>query len=44
MLYKWKLKDSEYNYVIHEGKVETSTQEEAMKIINEELNIHPHAG
>ena len=42
MLYKWKLKNLESNFAIHKGEVEASTQEEALKIVNEEYNVQPH--
>ncbi len=44
MLYKWKLKNTESNFTIHKGEVEASTQEEALKIVNEEFDIRPHVG
>ena len=42
MIYKWELKSTGTKIVIHDGEIEADTQGEAMKMLNEDMDIQPH--
>lgn len=44
MIFIWKLKSTESNKTIDNGEIEANTQDEAIKLLNEEKKVHPHIG
>ncbi len=42
MIYRWELRDCQATVVYDSGNVEADSQSEAMRMLNEDMDISPH--